>query len=119
MPSNSHQFKPTALACVAAMVVLSGCSSTTVINTRPQGARIYVEGQLIGTSPVEYTDSAITGSKREVRIELDRYETITGSFSRNGKVNADAIVGGIFLLVPYLWAMDYEDEYTFVLTPER
>jgi len=106
-----------AISLVLASLASGGCSSTTTINSEPSGAKVYVEGELIGTAPVQYSDKAIVGTERDVRLELDGYQPLTTSFSRNGDANVGAIVGGIFLLFPFLWTLNYDDQYTFQLQP--
>lgn len=105
------------IGAVFSLTVMSGCTSSTVINSNPQGATLFVNGERVGTTPYTYSDAAIVASTREVRLELDGYETFRGKFQRTGEANVPAIIGGIFLLVPFLWVLNYEDQYTFELVP--
>ncbi len=104
-----------AVMMAALPVLLTGCSSTTTLNSSPSGATIFVDGQKLGTTPVQFTSKSIVGTDHQVRLELAGYETTTAQFSRNGDANVGAIIGGIFLLFPFLWTLDYQDGYTFDL----
>ena len=73
-----------------------------------------VDGQNIGETPVNYTDSAIAFTSRQVVLEKEGYETTRAQLTRDGRVNAGAlaggIVGGLFCFFPLallLWSMDY------------
>ncbi|MBO6517967.1 MAG: SHOCT domain-containing protein [Bacteroidia bacterium] len=98
-------------------MLLTSCASTTLIETIPEGANLYINEESVGTSPYLYTDTKIVGSINMVRVEKEGYETLNTSFSRNEEADAGAIVGGIFLLVPFLWTMKYKPTHTYELTP--
>ena len=105
----------TLLATMTAMPILSGCSSSTTIHSEPAGARLYVDGQYIGETPARYSDTSIVGTSHSVRLTQEGYKDIVGRFSRNGDLNVGALIGGIFVFVPFLWVLDYEDSYHFQL----
>lgn len=102
---------------LACLVGSTGCSSSVTIHSKPSGARAFVDGKLIGTTPCTYSDAAVVGSSRKVKLELDGYETFQGKFSRTGEANVGAIIGGILVLVPFLWTLDYPDEVYYELEP--
>ena len=102
---------------LTASVLLSGCSSTTMIQSKPEGAKIYLNEELVGTTPYAHSDTRIVGSTTRLRLEKEGYETLNSSFIRNEEVDAGAIVGGIFLMFPYLWTMKYKPSHTYELVP--
>jgi len=102
---------------LTASVLLSGCSSTTMIQSKPEGAKIYLNEELVGTTPYAHSDTRIVGSTIRLRLEKEGYETLNSSFTRNEEVDAGAIVGGIFLMFPYLWTMKYKPSHTYELVP--
>src|SRR5207237_1115299 len=53
------------LVCLAA---LAACSSSTVIRSNPPGARVFVDGQYVGQTPVVMSDTKIVGSTTSVRL---------------------------------------------------
>jgi hypothetical protein len=91
--------------------------TSTEIRTAPAGASIYVNDQLLGTSPVKYStpDNAFKPPYR-VRAELEGYQTAEGELA---PVTATGrMTGAIFTLglVAAVRPMStFEDSYTFTL----
>jgi uncharacterized protein YceK len=102
---------------LAICILLSGCASTTMIHSIPDGAKVYLNEELAGTTPYLHSDTRIVGSTTRVRMEKEGYETLHTSFSRDEEVDAGAIIGGIFFLVPFLWTMKYKPAHTYELVP--
>lgn len=98
--------KMTALI-LAASILLASCSSRTLIQSNPSGAKVYLNGESVGTTPYTHEDTKIVGSVTNVKLEKEGYESLNTSFSRNEQADAGAIVGGVFLLFPFLWTMKY------------
>jgi len=86
-----------------------------MIQSQPSGANVFMNGSLVGTTPYTHTDTKIVGSCTTVRLEKEGYEPVNTSLCRNEQVDAGAIVGGLFVLVPFLWTMKYNDQHTYVL----
>lgn len=104
---------------LAAVILFSSCASTTMISSVPSGAKLYIDGELVGTTPYKYSDTKVVGNTVNVDLKKEGYQPFYTSFSRTEQVNAGAIVGGLFLFFPYLWAMDYKPTHNYELTPER
>lgn len=103
-------------AIVATVVLaLTACASTTSIQSIPSGARLYLNGEPVGTTPYTMTDTKILGSSTTVRLELPGYEPTSGVITRNEEFDAGACIGGVFLLVPFLWIQGYKPLHTFEL----
>src|SRR3989304_1405724 len=51
---------------------LAACSSTTVIRSNPSGARLYLNGEAVGTTPYAMTDSKIVGSAAALPLGAPR-----------------------------------------------
>jgi hypothetical protein len=100
-----------ALATCAAFA--SGCASTTVIRSSNPNAKIYVDGELKGQGTVSHTDQKIVGSTTHVRLQEEGCQAETFSFSRGEEFDVGACIGGVFVLVPFLWVMKYKPERTF------
>lgn len=106
------------LVCVILLaIVISGCASTTVLNSNPNGATVYLNGEKVGTTPYTHTDTKIVGSTTTVQLKKDGYQDLTTTFSRNEDVNVGAVIGGLFVLFPFLWTMDYKPIHTYELFP--
>ena len=100
-----------------ALVAFTGCASTTVIRSYPSGARVFLNGEPVGVTPYTMTDTKIVGSTTSVRLEAPGYEPTVGAITRSEEFDAGACIGGVFLLVPFLWIMGYKPDHTFQLQP--
>jgi PEGA domain len=95
----------------------SGCVSTTTIQSRPQGARIFLDGAPVGNTPYALSDTKMVGSTTQIRLEYPGYQTFNGVIVRNEELDVLALIGGILLLVPLLWVMGYQPNHVFDLQP--
>ncbi len=112
------KFSTKSIAFILAFSVLfSSCASTTLIQSHPAGAKLYIDGQPVGVTPYTYSDTKIVGSVTDLRIEKEGYETLQIPLIRNEKADVGAIVGGLFFLVPFLWTMEYNPTHTYELSP--
>lgn len=100
---------------LAALILLESCASSTVIQSNPSGAKLYLNSNYVGTTPYRHTDTKIVGTTTYVRLEKEGYEPLNTSFSRDEQADAGAIIGGIFLLFPFLWTMKYDPSRTYEL----
>lgn len=116
MIKNKLLTKGIALA-LAGVVLFASCSSTTLIQSLPGGAKVYLNDEFAGMTPHSHTDSKIVGSTTLVRIEKEGYETFHTVLSRNEEADVGAIIGGIFFLVPFLWTMKYKPVHNYELHP--
>lgn len=96
---------------------IAGCTSTTVIHSKPEGAKVYMDNVYVGKTPYTYKDMKIVGSKTPLELKLDGYETLDTHLSKSEKPDIGAIVGGIFFTFPFLWTMEYLPEHTYELEP--
>jgi hypothetical protein len=104
--------KVTALTMV--LLFLIGCASTTLIKSNPPGAKLHVDGQVVGETPHFYTDKAVAGTVKKVTLKKEGYKDFNGSIERE-KLSIPALIGGIFLLVPFVWLLEYPSRYSFKL----
>jgi len=88
-----------------------------MINSSPAGAKVYINGESVGTTPYLYTDTKILGSVINIDLVKEGYEPLYTSFTRSEQVNAGAIVGGLFFLFPFLWTMEYKPTHNYELVP--
>ena len=104
---------------VVGLITLASCASTTIINSVPQGATVYINQSRVGTTPYTYSDTKILGSVTPITLKLDGYEDFHVMLTRNERVDAGAIVGGLFCWVPFLWTMQYDPTHTYEMVPLR
>lgn len=107
------------ICSLAIVILLASCTSTTMIQSVPSGAKVKINGEYVGETPVEYSDSKISFSRSDMSLELAGYQTFETSLYKDEKVNVGAVVGGLFFWVPFLWAMEYKPEHTYTLLPLR
>ncbi len=50
-----------------------------------------------------------------IRLEKEGYESFNTNICRNEEADVGAIIGGVFLLVPFLWTMKYKPTHTYEL----
>ncbi len=98
--------------------LVGGCSSTTVISSEPNGATLYIDGMKVGKTPYTYTDSKIVGSSTPLKFKKEGYKDLQVILSKNEKANVGAIIGGVFVLVPFLWTMEYNPMHNYELEQE-
>ncbi len=116
MKKKTFVIKGLAITLIAS-ILLTSCVSSTVIQSKPSGANLYINDEPVGKTPYNYNDKKIVGSFNNIRLEKEGYETFYTSFSRDEELNVGALVGGIFLLFPFLWIMDYKPNHIYELKP--
>ena len=102
---------------LAGSIVATSCASTTTIQSSPSGAKVYLNGEAVGTTPYQHTDTRIVGSVTTVELEKEGYQPLVTSFSRDEQADVGAIIGGVFVLVPFLWTMKYKPTHSYELLP--
>jgi len=58
-------------AAATTLVFASGCASTTLIKSQPSGAKVYLDGESVGRTPHQMTDTKIVGSATRVKLVLE------------------------------------------------
>jgi hypothetical protein len=101
---------------LALVLGVISCSSSTVIDSHPQGAKVFVDGSYLGFTPYTYSDTKVVGSRTSLKLSLDGYRDFYTAIHRDQQLNVGALIGGFFLIVPWAWMMDYRSGYTFELT---
>lgn len=99
------------------LIMFYSCSSTTLIQSTPTGAKVFLDSEYVGTTPVKMKDTKITGSTTMVKLESEGYENLLTSITKDEEINPGAIVGGFFFLVPFLWTMQYKNVHNYELKP--
>jgi len=105
------------LVAAVTLAAFAGCASSTVLQSQPPGARVFLNGQPVGVTPYTMTDTKIIGSTTQVRLEYPGYQPIDTAISRNEELDVLALIGGILVLVPLLWVLDYQPMHLYVMQP--
>ncbi|MDD4757368.1 MAG: PEGA domain-containing protein [Lascolabacillus sp.] len=114
---NQSVFMKVAVVLLAALILFASCSSTTLIQSNPSGAKVYMNEEYMGVTPLSYSDTKIVGSTTSLRIEKEGYEPLYTYLTRNEEVDAGAIIGGLLIWVPFLWTMKYKPVHNYELKP--
>ena len=100
-------------------ISLVSCASTTMIrvvnsnNEIDNKVKVYVNGEYKGMGNALHSDIKIIGASSQVRLKKKNCRTQTHTISKTGSVNIGAIIVGLFILFPYLWAVGYEPQHIF------
>lgn len=108
-------FLKVASLLLSGCIFFASCSSSTLIQSVPSGAKLYVDGESVGVTPYKHRDSKVVTSTTDLRFEMEGYKTLYASFSKDEEPNVGAIIGGIFVLIPFLWVMKYKPTHVFEL----
>jgi hypothetical protein len=104
------------LTCLA---TLGACSSGTSIRVSDPDARIYVNGEYVGTGNGWYSDRKPMFTKQEVTVRKDGCEEQSYTFRRNERPDLGAIVGAYYLAVPVLWLTQYKGHHAYEFECEQ
>ena len=102
---------------VAFSILLSSCASSTMIISEPPGAKVYLNGETVGKTPYKMTDTKLVLSCTSVELKKEGYEVFYTDICKDEAANVGAIVGGLFLTIPFLWALKYKPTHKYELTP--
>jgi hypothetical protein len=101
------------LICAAGLVVLGACSSGTSIGVSDPDARIYVNGEYIGTGKGYYSDRKPAFTKQEVTVRKEGCAEQSYTIRRNERPDLGAIVSAYYLAVPVLWVTQYKHRHVY------
>ena len=103
----------TRLILCASLAAVAACSSETSIRTSDPDARIYVNGEYVGTGKGYYSDRKPAFTKQEVTLRKDGCAEQRYTIRRNERPDLGAIVGAYYLAVPVLWLTQYKDRHAY------
>ena len=92
------------------------CSHRVTFNTDPAGAKLYIDGKMIGVSPATYVEKSGMARNHQIKIEKEGYQAIATAEQQGFNLKVWARM--IFCPVGVLWAFTLEDSYTYNLERE-
>jgi hypothetical protein len=98
---------------------LVACSSGTGIRVSDPDARIYVNGEYVGTGKGYYSDRKPAFTKQQVTLRKEGCADETYSFRRNERPALGAIVSAYYLYLPILWFTRYKDHHVYEFQCEQ
>lgn len=93
---------------IATAALLVGCSSSTTIRVSDPEARIFVNGEYVGTGHGHYADRKPAFTRQEVTLRREGCREESYSFRRNERPDIGAIVSAYYLALPILWLTQYK-----------
>ncbi len=102
---------------LAASILFSSCASTTLIQSYPSDAKVYVNGEYAGRTPYWHTDYKILGSRTDIDIVKEGYEPVYTTLYRNEQPDFGALLCGLYVWVPFLWSLKYKPTHNYELIP--
>jgi hypothetical protein len=103
-----------ALALLTLVPFLAACASATTIRSVPSGAKVYLNGEYVGETPLVHEDMEIAGSSKKVKLTHEGYHDQVGTI-RKEELKVLPLIIGLCVIVPLLWVTGYPDEYSFTL----
>jgi hypothetical protein len=109
----------TGILLILTSMALTACASTTRLSTH-RDATIYLQatGEPIGTGNATYQDSKPVWADTTFRVEANGCDTKLFTIHRSDDIQAGRVIGGFFVLFPWLWAGDYNQSYGIPLDCE-
>ena len=98
---------------LAAAAIHAACSSGTHIKVSDSDARIYVNGEYVGTGDGYYQDRKPAFTKQEVTLRKDGCAEQSYTMRRNERPDLGAIVSAYYLAVPILWITQYKHHHAY------
>jgi len=107
------------LVAAVTLGAFAGCASSTVLQTQPPGARVTINGAMVGNTPYTLTDSKILYSSTPLHFEYPGYAPLDVTLVRSEEVDVLPLILGIFTLIPLLWVMKYQATHVYQLQPAQ
>jgi hypothetical protein len=103
--------KPVLVLTCAAM--LAACASETLIKVSDQDARIYVNGDYVGTGDGYYTDRRPAFTTQQVTLRRDGCVEQSYTMRRNERPHYGAIVSAAAFALPIFWVTKYKGQHDY------
>ena len=120
---NSRFSKIMSFAIILSLAFFSvACSTKMRVNTDPNGADVYVDGEHQGKSPVTYDAKSGPPSSGDINVvaKKEGYKDAEKNVERSEMNTTNFVVGLILLGVPaLLWSWEYPSSINLMLQPEQ
>lgn len=98
------------------ITIITGCSSSTIIKTEPEGADIYIDGVQVGKTPYEYTDIKPIFFRTRIFLSKHDYKNINVSIYKDEEFNPKSCLG-LIITFP-IWMFQYYPVHIYELELE-
>ncbi len=99
------------------IILLNSCMSSTLIESEPSDAKVFINGRYAGKTPVVMADRKLALSTTFVRLEKEGYKPVETYIIRDEEIDIGAAVAGLFLYYPWLWIFKYKPVHSYILEP--
>ena len=103
-----------AISILLVMILLGGCVSRTLIKSFPEGATVFIDSINEGVTPLVYSDMAVTGTEKKLRLEKEGYKPLETEITKD-KFQVLPCIGTVLCIFPVVWLFGYPEEQTFKL----
>ena len=100
--------------------LLSGCMTSTRFTTKPEGAKLYINGDYMGVTPIIFNDKRGLPTRLHIKVKKEGYKELNFYLDKSPDY-----LGTLSLLIPYtLFASPWinaslDDKYAFNLRSLR
>ena len=98
------------LTCAA---TLAACSSGTHIRVSDEDAKIYVNGDYVGTGDGYYSDRRLAFTTQRVTLRRDGCVEQRYAMRRSERPHYGAIISAAAFAVPILWVTKYKGQHDY------
>lgn len=94
--------------------IITGCTHSTLINTKPSGANITIDGSDLGLTPLVFNDTSGVPKSFIVKVSKRGYKEINIPVKQayRGDISLLWLIPGI---IPYFFTATLNDSYSFNL----
>ncbi len=82
------------IACVITLAAFAGCVSSTVLQSQPPGARVFLNGVPVGTTPYTMTDTQHQRHRDAGSARVPGLQPFNTYIVRNEELDPLALIGG-------------------------
>lgn len=107
--------------CMIASFLGTGCAHQTRISSQPSRAKVSIDGEYIGRTPIMYEDNSGMGKEYSIEIKKRGYEPVFSSLRQdqwNTGVLVGSVVGAAICCLPgigLIWARQLKNNYSYEL----
>jgi len=113
----NKKFIVLSLILIGLASVFTGCVSSTMIQSEPAGAKVFINGEYYGETPIIMADSKLALTSTYIRLEKEGYRTLETVIVRDEDIDFGAAIAGIFFYFPWLWVFEYKPVHNYLLEP--
>ncbi len=87
------------VAAAVSAGLFSSCASTTMITSEPSGAKVYIDGSPVGTTPYSYSDTKIVGSTTQITLKKEGCRDGNFTLTRSEKFEVGPCLVGFIVVL--------------------